>query len=232
MITPPEITHEMLDELDEFLISDESPDDCMQISELDGFLAGIVVGPDLIMPGEWTPVFWSDGEPMFVDADQAERIMGTVMGRYNEIIRQLDHDPDSYAPILYGTPDGKMLAADWAEGFMAAFNLRVDSWNPLFADEDDSYLMGPIMAHLHDKDDKPFIAGTPDELEKIREESADALPYAIKEIYDFWKSRREPFGDLETPSNDNSRPYGRKVGRNESCPCGSGRKYKRCCGAI
>ena len=24
---------------------------------------------------------------------------------------------------------------------------------------------------------------------------------------------------------------GRKVGRNESCPCGSGRKYKRCCGA-
>ena len=25
--------------------------------------------------------------------------------------------------------------------------------------------------------------------------------------------------------------FGRKVGRNEPCPCGSGRKYKRCCGA-
>jgi hypothetical protein len=25
-------------------------------------------------------------------------------------------------------------------------------------------------------------------------------------------------------------PFGRKVGRNESCPCGSGKKYKRCCG--
>jgi preprotein translocase subunit SecA len=24
---------------------------------------------------------------------------------------------------------------------------------------------------------------------------------------------------------------GRKVGRNEPCPCGSGRKYKKCCGA-
>jgi len=24
---------------------------------------------------------------------------------------------------------------------------------------------------------------------------------------------------------------GKKVGRNEPCPCGSGRKYKRCCGA-
>ena len=25
-------------------------------------------------------------------------------------------------------------------------------------------------------------------------------------------------------------PFGRKVGRNEPCPCGSGKKYKRCCG--
>ena len=24
---------------------------------------------------------------------------------------------------------------------------------------------------------------------------------------------------------------GRKVGRNEPCPCGSGKKYKKCCGA-
>jgi uncharacterized protein YecA (UPF0149 family) len=23
-----------------------------------------------------------------------------------------------------------------------------------------------------------------------------------------------------------------KVGRNELCPCGSGKKYKRCCGAL
>ncbi|MGQ9733412.1 MAG: SEC-C metal-binding domain-containing protein, partial [Candidatus Zipacnadales bacterium] len=24
---------------------------------------------------------------------------------------------------------------------------------------------------------------------------------------------------------------GRKVGRNDPCPCGSGKKYKKCCGA-
>ena len=32
--------------------------------------------------------------------------------------------------------------------------------------------------------------------------------------------------DLDDPP-----AFGRKVGRNEPCPCGSGRKYKRCCGA-
>jgi len=28
------------------------------------------------------------------------------------------------------------------------------------------------------------------------------------------------------------RRIGRKIGRNEPCPCGSGKKYKKCCGAI
>ena len=39
----------------------------------------------------------------------------------------------------------------------------------------------------------------------------------------------------QTPSNGARAPRaqlgGRKVGRNAQCPCGSGRKYKRCCGA-
>jgi preprotein translocase subunit SecA len=30
---------------------------------------------------------------------------------------------------------------------------------------------------------------------------------------------------VKTPKKD-----GQKVGRNEPCPCGSGRKYKKCCG--
>ncbi len=35
------------------------------------------------------------------------------------------------------------------------------------------------------------------------------------------------------PSTEAARPFkreGRKIGRNEPCPCGSGKKYKRCCG--
>ena len=39
---------EWIDELDEFLMSDDSPDDCLQISELDGFLTGVVIGLPLL----------------------------------------------------------------------------------------------------------------------------------------------------------------------------------------
>jgi len=27
-------------------------------------------------------------------------------------------------------------------------------------------------------------------------------------------------------------PFDKKISRNEPCPCGSGKKYKRCCGAL
>lgn len=42
----------------------------------------------------------------------------------------------------------------------------------------------------------------------------------------FWLKRQGFEGYKDYP---NARPL-RKVGRNESCPCGSGKKYKRCCG--
>jgi hypothetical protein len=31
-------------------------------------------------------------------------------------------------------------------------------------------------------------------------------------------------------SRDAESPLGRRVGRNEPCPCGSGKKFKKCCG--
>jgi hypothetical protein len=38
-----------LKELARYLDSDLSPDDCLGLSDLDGFLTGIVVGPELII---------------------------------------------------------------------------------------------------------------------------------------------------------------------------------------
>ena len=107
---------------------------------------------------------------------------------------------------------------------MDAFGLRVDAWDDLFLDDDGRYLMGPILALTHDKDGKSLISGTEEEQRQVRDDAADALPFVVKDIYDFWKVRRKPQRDDEVS-------FGMKVGRNDPCPCGSGRKYKRCCGS-
>jgi uncharacterized protein len=64
----------------------------MQLSELDGFLTGIAIGPELVMPSEWLPAVWGGEEPVFEDEAQARTVLGAIMGRYNEILRVLDTD--------------------------------------------------------------------------------------------------------------------------------------------
>jgi uncharacterized protein len=74
-----------LDALDDYLMSDHAPDDSMGLSDLDGFLTGVVVGPELITPSEWLRVIWGGREPEFETEEAIWAVLGTIMGRYNEI---------------------------------------------------------------------------------------------------------------------------------------------------
>ena len=123
-----------LEALDQFLMSDASPEDCMQLSDLDGFLTGIAIGPELVMPSEWLPAIWGGEEPVFEDEEQARTVLGAIMGRYNEILHALNTDPEAYEPVFWEGPDGEVIAADWAEGFVDAIRLRPEAWRPLLED--------------------------------------------------------------------------------------------------
>ena len=53
------------------------------------------------------------------------------------------------------------------------------------------------------------------------------------QIKDRLQSARASHGDEVSAANTRKRPVnaeGKKVGRNDPCPCGSGKKYKNCCG--
>jgi yecA family protein len=58
---------------------------------------------------------------------------------------------------------------------------------------------------------------------EMRAELASGLPFCVSRIHRFWQRRA---GRSAVPP-----AASRKIGRNEPCPCGSGKKYKRCCGA-
>jgi uncharacterized protein len=113
-----------LDVLDAFLLSDRVPEDSMGLSDLDGFLAGIAVGPELVLPSEWLPRVWGGEEPAFESIDEARSILGTIMGRYNEIIRFVDTAPRDFDPVFWEGPDGQIIVTDWAAGFLDAVKLR------------------------------------------------------------------------------------------------------------
>ncbi len=80
-----------LDALDDYLMSDHAPDDSMGLSDLDGFLTGVVIGPELIPPSEWLPVIWGGEEPEFETGVEMRTVLGTIMGRFNS--EPIDCDP-------------------------------------------------------------------------------------------------------------------------------------------
>lgn len=208
-----------LDDLDAFLASDRVPASCMRLSELDGFLTAIAIGPEPIMPSEWLPVVWGESEPVFESDEELERVVGAIFGRYQEILRTTQDEPDPYEPLLFETLDGQLLATDWAAGFMDGAALRKGAWQPLLQTEEGAELLAPIIAFLDDEDGKPLVEVEPDELAEVREVAVELIAPSVQVIQRFWRAyRRLP-------------RRARRTGRNEPCPCGSGRKYKRCCGA-
>jgi uncharacterized protein len=214
-----------LEALDQFLMSDASPEDCMQLSDLDGFLTGIAIGPELVMPSEWLPAIWGGDEPAFESIEQAQTVIGTIMGRYNEIFRALGTDPEAYAPLFWEGPDGEVIAADWAEGFVDAIGLRPEAWRPLLEDREALVMLMPILALGGDAEGGSPLELDPEEDADLLAQAPELIPACVAGIDGFWKERRG------RPKAGSGRTKSAKAGRNDPCPCGSGRKYKRCCGA-
>ena len=178
--------------LDEYLMSDESPENCMQLSDLDGFLTAIVVGPDLIKPSEWLPVVWGGDSPEFSDEAQTTKILGSIMGRYNEIAQSLAKIPPEIDPIFWKTDGGLVIAGDWTEGFVDAMELRSSEWMEMLEDEEEGVPLLPILALAGDENEGIALAGGVEELEKLRTKASVLIPTYVIKIDAYWKSRRRP----------------------------------------
>ena len=221
-MTAPELSSD-LDALDEFLLSDRAPADSMELSELDGFLTGLVIGPETIMPSEWLPMVWGGDAPEYDSLEEAQAVLAAIIGRYNEIARGLNAEPEVVAPVFLEDRDGSVIAEPWAEGFMAALALRADAWCPMILDREAHILLAPILALTTDENGKPMLPIDPVKDAAMLATAHDMIPPAIVAIRQFWRAQ-DPFPTAPLRT-------GPKIGRNDLCPCGSGRKYKRCCGS-
>jgi uncharacterized protein len=138
------------DALDAYLESDRSPPESMLISDLDGLLTAVAIGPELIKPSEWLRVVWGGEQPVFADENEAQAVFDAIMNRYNEILRDVERQ--SLEPIFWADAAGTVIAADWAEGFAMAMGLRPNSWEPLFQSKKHGPLLLPILALCSDGD--------------------------------------------------------------------------------
>ncbi|MDH3792917.1 MAG: UPF0149 family protein [Rhodospirillales bacterium] len=211
-----------LKELDDFLLSGALGDDAMVLSKLDGFFAGLVVSPALIMPSEWLPLVWGDEEPVFESQDQAQSVVDLILGHYSDVIQQLDRG--KYGPVYDFDRDDTVVWETWIEGFWRAVLLRPHEWaaHGETGDEDLQRAVF-VLTRLQELAATPSADLKPLEIDQELEELApDLIPDAVETLHRARLARAKPPG---APANQN-RPG---VGRNDPCPCGSGKKFKKCC---
>jgi uncharacterized protein len=226
LLTVPEIDRtpnsDALDALDAFLLSDRAPPQSMGVSELDGFLTGLVIGPETVPLSEWLPVVWRGQQPSFDTPEESRTVLAAMMRRYDAIARRLDAEPEVFEPSSLEQEDGPANAEQWARGFGKAVSLRLGAWEPLFHDRTARKLLALIMIPAKDENGTPFLP-----LDFVTDATTlklarHVIPVAVVGLRQFWRSH-----DLHRSPPLRTGP---KVGRNDPCPCGSGQKYKRCCG--
>jgi len=219
----------LLKQLEEELLA--LGEETMLIEELDGFIAGLLVCPDLIKPGEWLPIIWnrdSDNlQPAFDNLDHVNRVLGLIMEHYNGVARTLMERPDRYSPLFaVDTRNGDILWELWIEGFEKAVQLRSAAWKKLLnADTDTAAAMRGMMTladvvrgdqHPPRKDSDAINASAPDN-----------IAHWVVTLNDWRLANYQPMQVIGPgPSSVSTE----KAGRNDPCPCGSGKKYKKCCG--
>ncbi len=112
---------------------------------------------------------------------------------------------------------------------MRGISLGEDDWREFFRDENDFGLMIPILALHHEHDPDPEMRSYAEPVSaELRKTLLAGLSSSVMEIYRCLAPAREMNADAEAVGAGPMRRS--KIGRNEPCPCGSGKKYKHCCG--
>ncbi len=227
-----EVSEAELNALDEFLMSSSREDRAMDVSTLQGFLTAVAIGPRTVMPSEWMPWVWDmhDGAKSadFATLEEANQVMSLVMRYYNATVRQFMNDPAAFEPAYFLARHWG--AAEWCEGFLLGTQFDQEVWGLLMVSEPRWFT--------------PFMRlGTEEGMALIKQQRDgerwmnEVVPSLVK-MYAYWQERRNAQPEGHTGSsfslgaNTPRQPVVReapKVGRNDPCPCGSGKKFKKCC---
>jgi len=180
--------------LRDYLDSDRAPPECMDLSQLDGFLAGIVSGPEPILPSEWLPLVWDNEEPFFDTEAEARSVLGMILRRYNDIADSLDAQPPTFAPVFWEAQDGTPIVEDWAHGFMQAVALRAEAWEPVLRDEESAILLIPIgiIASQAVPDLDESMRLPEDTLEELLADADMTVTACAVGLRAFWRERSGP----------------------------------------
>ena len=191
----------------------------MRCDEVQGFMMALLSGPDALNPTNWLPEIL--GEESLFDAIERTEIERLVMAMAADMRMKLNEKilPDLW---FYEDEAGNPDFYTWCNAYLYALDIVPTDWFEAVDQEEFEDLFYPIMAlgGIYDDEENGEVILHLNEKELTQLESD--LPHVLLDIYWYWQAI------INKPQT--VRREGEKVGRNDPCPCGSGKKYKACCG--
>ena len=239
-------------ELDTILAEIPAPLEPLDVVMLDGFLCGAIVQPTLLDVGAWLPyVFdagghrWGEAEP----SPEQRRARALILrrhaalnraiaeyGSFDPFILEADDDDDDDgdgdgrkaatvtkadpAPVEPIDPIGGPLLP-WVAGFEQAVHL-LPGLSEL-AEPEVATTLARLFRFLPDDEQGTAALVARERPLATLEEAIGEVVACVAELYELTLPLR-----YKVDAVRRSTP---KVGRNDPCPCGSGRKFKQCHGA-
>jgi uncharacterized protein len=200
----------------------------MNVEQLDGFLAALICGPELVRPSEYLPKILGE-EFVFEDTSVLQEFFSLIMRHWNAIADALNSG-EINLPLLLEDENRNSHGNDWANGFLRGMEFGKEDWARLLDDEDEGGSLVPIFALANEHNPDPKMRPYKDPIStELRETLIASAAAGTTRIYRYFKTQRlldnAPLGNMPTFRRETP-----KIGRNDPCPCGSGKKFKQCCG--
>ncbi|GAK87675.1 protein export cytoplasm protein SecA ATPase RNA helicase [Vibrio ponticus] len=193
----------------------------LQCQESQMFIEGVTLAANLatkpLQPEAWL-------EQVF--ADSAEQLNKPVVGQINHQYSFLKRNEYSLLALVSGEQQAEKLA-DFAEGFMTLWPTIEPQW--LETETNDGtlrMLQAMLTTFMLAIDEEQTQA----QMQQAGIETPPALADLIEQI-DLMINEVAQAADAALVGNKGQsvNPY-KEVGRNDPCTCGSGKKFKQCCG--
>lgn len=219
-----------------FLDDPARPAGTLRYHELQGFLFAIASAPDLVRPSEWMPEIFGGTEAEYASLEEANVVLGALMALYNEVngavfagSPALPSDCAFRQDILANLDDDAPVS-EWARGFIHGHQWLDASWEDAIPEDLDEEFGAVIMTlsfFASRRFAESLLAETgKSDLEAFAATIRRILPDAMES---YALAGRTIAGASRAP--EEPAQAAARSGRNDPCPCGSGRKYKKCCGA-
>ena len=225
------------DSLRQFLAAPDRPQDTLSYGELCGFLFAICCSPEMVPPSNWLPLVFNDQPAGYGDDREAQQIQLAMMALYNLINEGVQKKEPGLPPgceasrVTMANFEDDAAFGKWARGFGMGHDYLSQLWDaytPAQLQDDlaSCLLVLTFFAHRELAEDYRQELGAADKsIDELSQDMLGHFPEALLQYTLIGRSISDVLQKKSQPARST------KVGRNDPCPCGSGKKYKSCCGS-